>query len=128
MIREFKKGESVKVSDEFDSVDFDCKCARPECDKTLIDENLIDSVTRLSLYFPMLIITSAFRCAAHNKEVHGCADSQHMLGKAVDVRSSFATPKEIKEKAELISHFCNGGIGLYTQFVHCDVREEKARW
>lgn len=128
MIRQYKKGVAEKVSEEFDSTDFDCRCTRPECEWTTLDDRMVAGATKLALYFAILIIDSGFRCPAHNKEVGGKPDSQHLLGKAADIRSRFATPKEIKDKAETIADFENGGIGLYAQFVHCDVRNGKARW
>lgn len=130
MIKEFKKGISVVVSEEFHSTDFDCKCELPECTVTMLCEEMVAGVTRLALYFPIIIINSGFRCPAHNADpkVGGKSDSQHLLGKAADIKSRFGTPKEIKERAEIIPCFAEGGIGLYPSFVHVDSRGHKARW
>lgn len=127
---EFKKGVSVVVSEEFHSTDFDCKCVFPECTVTRLCEDMVAGVTKLALYFPIIIIDSGFRCPRHNAEpkVGGKPDSQHILGKAADIKSRFGTPKEIKDRAEELPVFANGGIGLYPSWVHVDSRGHKSRW
>jgi uncharacterized protein YcbK (DUF882 family) len=67
-------------------------------------QTLRDEVGRLDL-------TNAYRCKAHNADVGGSTNSQHLVGKAADVKSSYFTPSEIAEvvdglmKSERISNF-----------------------
>ena len=38
------------------------------------------------------------------------------------------SPQELAKSAIEIKEFRDGGIGIYTNFVHVDVRGRKARW
>lgn len=128
MVKAYEKGSDILLSKEFELVDFDCKCERPECITTYVDDVLVDGLTQLSLVFPLIIINSGYRCAAHNKEVGGEPTSFHMSGKAADVRTPFADPKEVLRAADGIKCFERGGGGLYNSFVHLDVRGSRVRW
>ena len=69
---------------------------------------------------------SGVRCAAHNAEVGGVANSQHLFGLAADLHSA-ASPAEMKAAAEeVLGH--TGGIGLYGWGIHVDTRQGYARW
>jgi zinc D-Ala-D-Ala carboxypeptidase len=129
MIRKFKKGEGVKLSPHFVSDEFDCRCTRAQCDSTYIDDELFAGLEafRLLREGPLRIL-SGYRCNAHNKEVGGAHDSFHPLGMAADIESS--DPKEESKRAELVTQFKSGGIGIYPKrgFLHLDVRASPARW
>ena len=76
-----------------------------------------------------LKVNSGFRCIKHNKEVGGKPDSYHPLGMAADV----AVPPrmsavQLVALAEQVPQFANGGIGIYSTWIHVDVRSGKARW
>lgn len=73
-------------------------------------------------------INSAFRCPAHNASVGGLPDSQHLLGRAADIRVDGVTPQRLRDLAQQIPYFFEGGIGLYPTFLHVDVRGSRARW
>lgn len=72
-----------------------------------------------------IIINSGYRTKRYNEKVGGSPKSQHMLGKAADIKINGLTPDEIAIKAEKIGF---GGIGIYKTFVHLDVRHIKTRW
>lgn len=85
-----------------------------------------------------LVISSGFRCKKHNEEVQKeyddtytpfSSDSRHMYGDAADV---FCPPEITVDKfkgiAETIDAFKNGGIGIYSNRLHLDVRGTRARW
>lgn len=127
MVR-YVKGQAEPISDEWHSTQFDCRCTRPQCDTTLVEEALIEGLSELVKIFPIIEITSGFRCVWHNKEVGGSPKSQHMLGRAADIKTLFATPAEVANAAERIACFENGGIGRYKSWTHVDVRGQKARW
>ena len=128
MVITYKKGETNKLSDEYNSTHFDCHCVYPQCTETLIDDDLVSGLDKLALIFPIIKINSGFRCAPHNAKVGGKPGSQHLYGKAADVETPFASTLELKNAAEAIAVFSNGGIGLYPTWVHVDVRGVKARW
>ncbi len=77
-----------------------------------------------------LIITSGFRCRKHNEAIGGAHNSQHIYGDGADVKvPTGMTPDQLKELAERIPAFKLGGIGLYSTWVHLDVRKNgPARW
>ena len=72
-------------------------------------------------------INSGFRTATHNKNVGGVAQSQHCYGTAADIHIVGVSPKTIAAFVETIMPK-KGGIGIYSTFVHVDVREQKSRW
>lgn len=76
-----------------------------------------------------IIITSGFRCRFHNKKIGGSLHSYHCIAMAADIIVPGFTPDEIANWAEKIGVFRNGGIGIYSDWVHLDVRSNgPARW
>lgn len=130
MIQTFQKGvgQYLGTYREWLSTDFDCRCVYKDCQTTLIDLDLICGLEVLSDILGKPRVTSGFRCAAYNKNVGGLPDSQHLLGKASDLVSGWVSPNEIAIAAQRIPVFADGGLGLYSSFVHLDVRGHKARW
>lgn len=115
-----------QLSKNFKRSEFVCKCG---CGKFNADPKLVKSLQKLrDTIGTSIIINSACRCEAHNKAVGGVPNSQHVQGKAADIRVSGLTPRELAKFAEEIPDFNKGGIGTYNSFVHVDVRGTKARW
>ena len=57
--------------------------------------------------------------------------SQHCLGKAADIKVMGYDNRELhKAILELIAagEIINGGVGLYSTFIHYDIRNYAARW
>jgi hypothetical protein len=70
-----------------------------------------------------LVILSAYRTSAHNKKVGGAKNSQHVQGRALDIRPPKGwTVHDLAAAAQDIPGI--HGVGIYpTQgFVHIDVR------
>ena len=69
-------------------------------------------------------ISCAYRCPAHNAEVGGVPNSQHVDGTAADVQTPdydhCHTPEQLKWYCEQIGF---DGIGLYDWGCHVDVRD-----
>lgn len=89
---------------------------------------------RIRQYFgnKKIIINSAYRTVAYNKKVGGSPKSQHIEGRALDLRPPKGTTvtafyNELKHNADWIGI---GGIGKYKTFVHVDTRhaEELVTW
>jgi uncharacterized protein YcbK (DUF882 family) len=77
-----------------------------------------------------LVISSGFRCNTHNRNVGGVSNSQHVTGFGVDVLipEGFTIGK-IEELARRVQSFKMGGIGLYSSWIHLDIRTNgPARW
>jgi uncharacterized protein YcbK (DUF882 family) len=116
-----------KIS-EFDSKDG----AEMPSDVKMNVIELIDNlnVLRQELASP-LYVNSGYRSPEHNESIGGSLNSQHLTGKAADIRSNEYNPKQIKEKIEeliKVGKMKQGGLGLYSTFCHYDIRLKKARW
>lgn len=72
-------------------------------------------------------INSAYRTEAHNAKVGGATYSQHKYGTAADIHIDGVTPKELAAYVDTLLP-TSGGIGIYSSFVHVDVRRVKSRW
>lgn len=124
-IKQFKKGTNTKLTNNFSSTEFDCNCKRPECQWTLIDMNHINRLQeKRDKLGKSIHINCGYRCAAHNAEVGGASQSQHMDGTATDIVVGGMTPDEVAKEME----DAFDGIGQYTTFTHVDSRGSKARW
>ena len=76
-------------------------------------------------------INSAYRSPEHNKAIGGVKNSQHILGRAADIKVKEIETKDlylIIDSLILDGKMKDGGLGLYDTFVHYDVRGSKARW
>ena len=76
-------------------------------------------------------INSAYRSEEYNASIGGVKDSQHIMGRAADIVIKGMTPIEVSEVIEKLiekGHMLQGGIGIYSSFVHYDIRGTKARW
>ena len=115
----------------FKRAEFRCPCGRCGGFPVEPQESIVRTVDeiRYRLGIPISIVDgggSGVRCAAHNAEVGGVSDSQHLYGLAADLHSA-ASPAEMKAVAEeVLGH--TGGIGLYGWGIHVDTRPGYARW
>lgn len=78
-----------------------------------------------------IVINSGYRSPSHNKNVGGAKNSQHVLGKAADIRIAGMTSREVYNTIEKLINsgdMLQGGLGYYPNFVHYDIRKNKARW
>ena len=113
------------LSEHFSKKEFACKCG---CGFADPDPELVSKLERLRELCgnKPLHINSACRCEKHNKAVGGSPKSQHLLGKAADVRKLLGMSiDEMARKAEQAGFT---GIGRYDSFIHVDVREQRSRW
>ena len=125
----------MKATAHFDTSEFDCK------DGTVVPDKCMGNVfalcmaleqLRLVVEAPVTII-SGYRSREYNRKCGGAEKSQHLTGKASDIRVSGKEPEEVASILEdLIKSgtIPQGGIGTYpTQnFVHYDIRGNRARW
>lgn len=88
-----------------------------------VDPELLDRLEALrrELGDTPLLITSGFRSPRHNRRVGGDPESQHMLGRAVDLVMLNQDPKRVAEAARRVGF---RGIGHYPKqnFMHLDIR------
>tara|TARA_X000000950_G_scaffold289460_1_gene413744 strand:- start:5496 stop:6011 length:516 start_codon:yes stop_codon:yes gene_type:complete len=123
------------LSASFSLYEFNCK----DKNKTPVPKKYLNNIKELAKNLEIIRakfnkpiqIISGYRTPEYNKSIGGATKSQHMLGKAADIRINGVTSKEIKEVIlKLINEgkISQGGVGSYPSFVHYDVRGVKARW
>ena len=73
-------------------------------------------------------VHSGYRCPVHNRHVGGAKHSQHVQGTACDFHVIGVHPHTVHSYLmEVMDGY--GGLGQYTNFTHCDVRNHgPARW
>jgi len=109
----------------FKPKEFACK----HCGEIRVDIQLLEKLEQLrtAIGNRPIIINSGYRCPTHNKAVGGAKNSQHMYGKAADIRVKDMSPRTLEKFADTV--FYNGGVGMGGQnIVHVDTRGHKARW
>ena len=119
-----KKDGDVKLSTNFKVKEFACNDGT---DPIFIDSELVTVLQKIRTHFGKPVtITSAYRTPPHNSREGGTTYSQHLYGKAADIKISGVTPKKVADYAETLLD--KGGIGIYNTFTHIDVRSIKSRW
>jgi uncharacterized protein YcbK (DUF882 family) len=119
------KNGAVKLSANFKVSEFACKDGS---DTVFISPGLVTVLQKIRDHFGKpVIITSAYRNDAYNKKVGGADYSQHKYGMAADIYINGVSPATIAEFVETIMPN-TGGVGIYSSFVHVDVRTARERW
>tara|TARA_R110000824_G_scaffold400846_1_gene609529 strand:- start:7469 stop:7894 length:426 start_codon:yes stop_codon:yes gene_type:complete len=122
-----------KLTNNFSLREFRCK------DGTDVPEEYMDNVKELAENLQVLRehlgkairVISGYRSSKYNRKIDGARRSQHLTASAADVKISGMTPKEIRDVIEQLIKdglMKQGGIGVYTSFLHYDVRNRKVRW
>ena len=122
----------MQLTSNFSLEEFECKCGceMPE----FVKKNIIELAENLQVLrdnVGRLDLTNAYRCKYHNADVGGSVNSQHLKGKAADIKSKTLSPNEIAVRTnDLMKNesFKLGGIGIYNTFTHVDIRGTRARW
>ena len=115
------------LSTHFSKSELCCK----DCGKCEIDCKLIEALEELRALGPELIsVHDGYRCPEHNAAVGGVKNSQHVEGKAADIKIQGLTLQQQYDRAMQVPAFRDGGIGVYDGgFIHVDVRTNgEARW
>lgn len=126
-IRAYSKAKdgNKKLSTNFKVREFACTDGT---DPIFIDSDLVDVLQKIRAHFGKPVtINSAYRTPTKNKACGGSVYSQHLYGKAADIRISGVSPKKVAAYAEKLL-VNRGGIGIYSTFTHIDTRTTKARW
>ena len=119
------KDGNKKLSANFKVKEFACTDGS---DPIFIDTELVKVLQKVRTHFNKSVtITSAYRTPTKNKDCGGTTYSQHLYGKAADIKVSGVTPEKVAAYVNTILPK-SGGIGTYQSFTHIDVRATKSRW
>lgn len=134
MTEKFSLGRdgAKQLSAHFCVREFAC---RDGSDEVLIDSALVELLEAVRTHFGRPVrVTSGYRTPAHNRAVGGSAKSQHLFGRAADIRVDGVSVADAAACVEtLMPH--SGGMGRYPPkpgravgWLHLDVRKNKSRW
>jgi len=112
------------ISKNFNRSEFECKCGDCGCDT--VDHTLLEMLQTIRDKFGALKITSGHRCEDHNKSVSGRPNSYHLQGRAADFQPLKADVIDVANFIE--QENWPHGLGVYSDFIHLDSRNTKARW
>lgn len=123
----------MQITKNFNTDEFECTCG---CN---MPNDVKDNIVKLAIQLQTIRnhikkpihINSGYRCAYWNNIINGVPSSQHILGKAGDIRVIGLAPKKLSEQIERLieaGDILQGGVGVYNNFVHYDIRRYKARW
>lgn len=127
MIKTYKSTDRIQLSEHFNCSEFKCKCNIIH--NYLISDELITKLEQLfsTLNATKAIISSGYRCAAHDKAVGGNSTGQHTKGTACDIIFYGLDGKPISSKIVSCKAQDLGFTGIanikknYT-YIHLDVR------
>ncbi|SHI74741.1 Peptidase M15 [Geosporobacter subterraneus DSM 17957] len=113
----------IKISENFSLHEFEC---RDGSNLVKLDEELIDKLQKLRvLVGKPIIVNSGYRTPEYNAKIGGAPKSQHMEGKAADIRVTGVTPVQVAKLAKQVGF---RGVGIYDTFTHVDVRATPTEW
>ena len=114
-----------QLSTHFKDYEFACRC----CGKYITPpDELLQVLEQIRhAYSAPVVITSGYRCPAHNKNVGGATHSRHIVGDAVDIKVSNVDAIDVYATADTLVGG-SGGVGKYPTWVHIDWRGYRARW
>jgi len=111
------------LSAHFKRSEFACECG---CGFDTADAALLECLRQIRQKFkrPVLIL-SGCRCEAHNKEIGGAPNSQHIYARAADISVIGHSPEEVADFAETIPDV---SVGRYRGHTHVDTRTGPPRY
>ncbi len=127
MNKKYEFNDTTQLSPHFNAKEFRCKCSKEH--EFSISDELIEKFEKLysDLNCSKIIVTSGFRCAAHDKAVKGSGTGQHTLGNAADIccYGQDGQPSSSKVVCCKVQDIGFRGIANITaayQYTHVDVR------
>ena len=113
------------LTDYFSRSEFACRGDNC-CDHSApVNMDLIYKLEMLRDQIGPMTVNSGFRCRKHNADVGGTGKSQHTLGNAADIALDGRDIMDLKQRAVELGF---RGIGMYSTFIHLDVRTNNFGW
>lgn len=112
---------------------FACKDGSPTPDEVVANLRVLAEqleVLRAKVGRPVYIV-SGYRTPDYNRSVGGARNSQHVFGRAADIRVDELSTIDLAAAIEsLIAEgaMLEGGVGTFRTWVHYDTRGTRARW
>lgn len=132
MNKKYEYSDTTQLSLHFNAKEFRCKCGKEH--EFSISDELIEKLEKLyaALNCSKIIVTSGFRCTAHDKTVGGSGTGQHTLGNAADICCYGQDGQPISSKVVCCKAQDIGSSGIANitaayQYTHVDVRSGK-KW
>ena len=93
-----------------------------------IDPKLVQCVQNIRTSFGKPVsITSGYRSYSYNGSIDGATYSQHMSGRAADIKISGVNGRDIAKRA-IDKCGCKIGVGIGASYAHVDVRGSWSKW
>ena len=123
----------MQLTKNFHLDEFECKSGADMPDDVLdeiqfLAENLQKLRDRIG---KSITITSGYRSPDHNRKIGGATVSQHIFGRAADIKVRGWEPDDIANEIQSLidsGDMVEGGIGIYKSWTHYDTRQTRARW
>ena len=132
MNKKYEYSDTTQLSPHFNAKEFRCKCGKEH--EFEVSDELVKKLEQLytALNCSKIIVTSGFRCSAHDKAVKGSGTGQHTLGNAADIccygqDGQPISSKTVCCKAQDIGFSGIANITAAYQYTHVDVRSGK-KW
>ena len=114
-----------QISTHFKRSEFACSCG---CGFEAVDKELVEILEEVRAEFGPVNISSACRCLKKNREIGSKDTSQHVKAMACDIWIKGVTPDRIVYWVNDHLLYHTGGLGIYNDFCHIDIRRTRARW
>jgi uncharacterized protein YcbK (DUF882 family) len=122
----YKIPQDMKLSKNFSLSEFVCKDGSSE---VIVDYRLIEGLQKLRDKLGRIMeITpnGGYRTKKWNEKCGGIDTSEHIEGKAGDLKVAGLSPFDVAYVADSLKVF--SGIGVYPTFTHVDVGDWKGYW
>jgi zinc D-Ala-D-Ala carboxypeptidase len=119
----------MQLTENFTDDEFKCPCCGQFIDSLPFRAFLAKLQDARNIAGTPFVITSGYRCPKHNAEVGGKADSSHLKGIAVDIRTHISP-----DRFAIINGLIKAGferVGIGSNFIHVDmdtVKPQRLMW
>jgi len=85
----YKKNIKIELCRGLTGKDYKCRCEYEDCRALIVSQQFLEAYEHLISFIEVIpIVLSGHRCSHHNFDVGGVAQSQHLLGNAIDIAAA----------------------------------------